>query len=78
MTLNGKKIQKFQELTKWWSLSNPTCTELEATFAYLAYHMWEKGWEKQWENNFMTTHGWYYDPKVRRTFKTRVNARAMR
>jgi hypothetical protein len=27
--------------------------------------MWEKGWEKQWENNFMTTHGWYYDPKVK-------------
>jgi hypothetical protein len=68
-TLNGKKIQKFQELTKWWSLSNPTCTNLEATFAYLAYDMWEKGWEKQWENNFMTTYRWYYDPKVKENIR---------
>jgi hypothetical protein len=44
---NGKTIQKFNELTKWWSLSNSTCMKTEATFTYLAYEMWGKGWEKQ-------------------------------
>jgi hypothetical protein len=62
---NGKTIQKFNELTKWWSLSNPMCMKTEATFTYLAYEMWEKGWEKQWEKEFMMLHGWSYDSKVK-------------
>jgi hypothetical protein len=64
-TINGKTIQKFNELSKWWSLSNPTCTKTEATFTFLAYEMWEKGWEKEWEKEFMTMHGWSYDSKIK-------------
>jgi len=60
-TFNGKTIQKFNELSKLWSLSNPTCMKTEATFTFLAYEIWEKEWEKE----FMTMHGWSYDSKIK-------------
>lgn len=72
---NGNTMQKFNELSKWCSLSNPMCMK---SFTFLAYEMQEKGWKKEWEKEFMVLPCQSYDSKVRKTFKMLVNDKAMK